>query len=432
MYSRNSRNHVFVLLLSVIILLSGCGQKTDTQQGQVQITEVRSPITVEAGIEVLFKQHIDELQGKTIGLVINHTSVDKNGVNIVDKFMDYEDITIQAIFAPEHGYRGVQMGRIEDEMDPVSGAKVYSLHGDLRKPLPEMLEGIDVLIFDMQSVGVKFYTYISTMGRAMQAAAESDLEYWVLDRPNPITGTRVDGTVQDTLTMSNVGLYPIPVQYGLTMGELANMVVGEDWLEFPEGFQPRIIQLTNWQRDRWYDETDLPWIGPSPNMPLIETAIVYPGMCFFEVKDFSIKGTGNPHPFIWLGSPWLDGNKLATELNKLNIQGVDFTPIEYTPASTSLSGSAGRFEGEKLGGIQVNIIDRNVLEQVKLGVYIMHTILKNHPQEYVMTTKIDRLAGTARLRLALEEGQTPEQIFESWQQPLEEFKELSVKYFLYQ
>lgn len=424
MYSIYSRYYVIIPLLSVIILMSGCGQKTATQQ-------VRSPITVDTGIEVLFKQHMDKLQGKTIGLVINHTAVDKKGVNIVDKFMEYGDITIQAIFAPEHGYRGDQMGRIEDETDPVSGAKVYSLHGELHKPTPEMLKGIDVLIFDMQSVGVKFYTYISTMGRAMQAAAENGLEYWVLDRPNPITGTRVDGTIQESETVSNVGLYPIPVQYGLTMGELASMVVGEGWMEFPEGFQPRIIQMTNWQRDRWYDETDIPWIGPSPNMPLIETAIVYPGMCFFEVRDFSIKGSGRPHPFIWLGNPWLDGKKLATELNELNIPGVDFTPIEFTPTSGQ-SGSSGSFEGEKLEGIQVNIIDRNELEQVKLGVYIMHTILKIHPDEYELTIKVDRLAGTELLRKALNEGQTPEQIFESWQQPLEKFKELRVKYFLYQ
>jgi len=417
MYSMYSRINVTLTLLSVIIFMSGCGKKTATQ--------VRSPITVDPGIEVLFKQHIDELQGKTVGLVINHTAADKKGVSIVDKFMEYDDITIQVIFAPEHGYRGDQGGRIVDEVDTVSGAKIYSLHGEVYKPTPEMLEGIDVLIFDMQSVGVKFYTYSSTMGRAMQAAAENGVEFWVLDRPNPITGTRVDGTIQESETVSNVGLYPIPVQYGLTIGELAKMVVGEGLMEFPEGFQPRIIQMTNWRRDRWYDETDIPWIKASPNMPLIETAIVYPGMCFFEVRGFSIKGSGRPHPFIWMGNPWLDGNKLATELNKLNIPGADFTPIEFTPTS-------GRFEGEKLGGIQVNIIDRNELEPVKLGVYIMHTILQLHPDEYELTTKVDRLAGTERLRNALNEGQTPEQIFESWQQPLEEFKGLRAKYLLYQ
>ncbi|RLD20107.1 MAG: DUF1343 domain-containing protein [Bacteroidetes bacterium] len=419
-----SSNYVPILLLSVIILLSGCGQKTDTQQEQLQTTQVRSPISVDPGIDVLFQQYIDELRGKTIGLVINQTAVDKKGVNIVDRFMEYDDITIKAIFAPEHGYRGDKQGRIEDEIDPVSGATVYSLYGKLYKPLPEMLDGIDVLIFDMQSVGVKFYTYSSTMGHAMQAAAENDVEYWVLDRPNPITGIRVDGTMQDTATVSFVGLYPAPIQYGLTMGELANMVVGEGMMEFPEGFKPRISQLKNWQRDRWYDEIDIPWVKASPNMPDLETAIVYPGMCFFEVRDFWIKGTGG-RPFIWLGNPWLDGNKLATDLNELKIPGVDFTPIEFTPTS-------GNFEGEMLGGIQVNIIDRNILEPVKLGVYVMHTILKNHPDEYELTTKIDRLAGTDRLRLALEEGQTPEQIFESWHQPLAEFEKLRVKYFLYE
>lgn len=413
MYSKT----LFVIPLVVIILMSGCDQKTITQQ-------VRSPISVDPGIDVLFQQHIDELRGKTIGLVINQTAVDKKGVNIVDRFMEYDDITIKAIFAPEHGYRGDKQGRIEDEIDPVSGATVYSLYGKLYKPLPEMLDGIDVLIFDMQSVGVKFYTYSSTMGHAMQAAAENGVEYWVLDRPNPITGTRVGGTMQDTATVSFVGLYPAPVQYGLTMGELANMVVGEGMMEFPEGFKPRISQLKNWQRDRWYDEIDIPWVKASPNMPDLETAIVYPGMCFFEVPDFWIKGTGG-RPFIWLGNPWLDGNKLATDLNELKIPGVDFTPIEFTPTS-------GNFEGEMLGGIQVNIIDRNILEPVKLGVYIMHTILKNHPDEYELTTKIDRLAGTANLRNALNDGQTPEQIFKSWQQPLADFKKLREKYLLYQ
>lgn len=418
MYSRYSKKYFILPLFVFIIFTTACKQKQTVQK-------IRPQVVVDPGIEVLFKQHIGELQGKTIGLVVNHTSVDKKGIHIVDRFMEYEDIAIKAIFAPEHGYRGDQQGRIVDETDPVSGATIYGLYGEVYKPTPEMLEGIDVLIFDIQSVGVKFYTYISTMGRAMQAAAENGLEYWVLDRPNPIRGTLVDGTIQDTATASNVGLYPIPVQYGLTIGELANMIVGEEWMEFPEGFQPRIIKLTNWERDRWYDETDIPWVGPSPNIPTLATAIVYPGMCFFEGRDFSIKGEGRPYPFIWLGSPWLEGEKLAGELNNLQIPGVDFTPIEFTP-------TAGNFEGETLEGIQVNILDRNALEPFKLGVYVMHTILQLYPDEYVISTRVDRLAGTDRLRNALNEGQIPEQIFEAWQQPLDEFKKQREKYFLYQ
>jgi uncharacterized protein YbbC (DUF1343 family) len=409
---------LIILLTAALILVSGCGQKSATR--------LRPPIAVEPGIEVLFKQHIDELRGETIGLVINHSAVDKKGVSIVDKFMAYDDITIQAIFAPEHGYRGDQMGRIENEVDPVSGARIYSLHGEIRKPTPAMLAGIDVLIFDMQSLGVKFYTYISTMGLAMQAAAENGVEYWVLDRPNPITGTRVDGSVQ----AANTGRYIIPVQYGLTMGELANMVVGEGWMEFPEGFKPRVIAMSGWERDRWYDETDIPWVPTSPNIPTLETAIVYPGMCFFEGVNVS-EGRGTPHPFMWIGAPWVEGEELARTLNEMKVPGADFTPIEFVTKAIPGKSTRPRYEGEKSEGIQVNIVNRNELEPVKLGVYVMYALHELYPDTYEMTRGIDGLSGNTHLRAAIDEGQTPEEIFEHWQKPLEEFKEKRIEYLLY-
>jgi len=389
-------------------------------------------VTVMPGIENLMTNYIDELQGKSVGLVINHTAVDKDTVHVVDRLVE-AGVKINAIFGPEHGYRGdaADGQRIKDGVDPVTGANVYSLYGANRKPSPEMLEGLDVILYDIQDVGVRFYTYISTMGYAMQAAAEQGVAFWILDRPNPITGTIVDGPPLKEGYESFVGLYPIPARYGMTPGELAKMIVGEQWLEFPEDFQPRVIKLTNWERHLWLDETDVPWVAPSPNMSRLSTATVYPGLCFVEGTNIS-EGRGTDHPFEWIGAPWIDGETLAQELNKKNLAGVVFEPITFTPEDIPGRALNSKYRGEECEGVSIHVTRRDEFEAVRTGMKIITTVHQLYPDEFRWrNSAIDRLYGSDDFRKALAEGKSPEEIFAMWQTPLEDFKRIRNNYLLY-
>ena len=384
------------------------------------------------GIENLLANYIDELQGKSVGLVINHTAVDKDTVHLVDRLME-ADIEVNAIFGPEHGYRGEAADgqQIKDGVDPVTGANVYSLYGENRKPANTMMQGLDVILYDIQDVGVRFYTYISTMGYAMQAAAEHDVEFWVLDRPNPITGTKVDGPMLQEGFESFVGLYPIPVRYGMTPGELAQMIVGEQWLEFPRDFEPRVIKLSNWKRHFWMDETDAPWVAPSPNMSRLSTATVYPGLCFVEGTNIS-EGRGTDYPFEWIGAPWIDGNELAQELNKKQLAGVVFEPITYTPQDIPGRALNSKYRGQECDGVAIKVTRRNEFEAVKTGVIIIFAVQKLYPDKFKWRkSAIDRLYGSDALRTALDAENTPEQIFDNWTRELKEFNAIRSKYLLY-
>jgi uncharacterized protein YbbC (DUF1343 family) len=394
-------------------------------------SEERRPVVVDTGLDVLFKEHLDELRGKTLGLVINQTAVDKDRVHIVDRLMEHDDITIGAIFCEEHGYRGTTYSRdIKDEVDPVSGATVYSLYKKAER-LPDVLKDLDLdlIIFDMQTLNARFYKIPRPLKNVMQEAARQGIPYWVLDRPVPTNGLQVDGPVASRESWNAGSVCAlVPIQYGMTIGELAKMYVGEGWLDVPEGFQPRVIEMKGWQRDRWLDETDVPWIQTSPAIPDLRTAAVYPGMCFFEDRRFCIKHY-NPYPFIWMAAPFIDGKELTDALNKQTIQGVNFTPIEFDCRE-------GTFAGKHLEGIQVNVLDRNKLEPVKMGVYILHALHGLYPEGFALNsensrTKIDKLAGTSSLTEALREGRTPKEIFESWETPLEDFKKARAKYLIY-
>lgn len=374
-------------------------------------------VNVQPGIEVLFREHVYDLYGKSVGLVVNHTAVDKEWVHLVDRLVEHEQITIRAIFAPEHGYRGEAAAgqEIKDGIDPVSGAKVYSLYGMNRMPSGEMLEGIDVLIYDIQDVGVRFYTYISTMGYAMQAAAGQGIEFWVLDRPNPITGYILDGPMLRRDYRSFVGLYPIPIRYGLTPGELALMLNGEEWLDFPDDFNPKIIAMEGWGRDLWYDETDLPWVAPSPNMPDLETATVYPGLCFIEGTNVS-EGRGTDYPFRWIGAPWIQGIMLADSLNRKDLPGVLFKPVEFRPEEIPGKAVNPKYENQLCQGVEVLVTDRDNFQAVRTGVYILHSLFTMYPEKFEWRENhIDRLYGSEQLRKFFRTGQSLKALFREWE-----------------
>ncbi len=393
---------------------------------------IRKPVEVRPGIEVLFDECLDELTGKSVGLVVNHTAVDKDGMHLVDRLLR-NDIHIGAIFAPEHGYRGDAAAgqHIENGIDPVSGAQVYSLYGEARKPSDEMMDHLDVLIYDIQDVGVRFYTYISTLGYAMQAAARNDVEFWILDRPNPLGGERVAGPILEKGYMSFVGLYPIPVQYGLTVGELGRMIAGEDWLDYPPEFQPRVIRMVNWRRDLWYDETDVPWMAPSPNMPTLKTAAVYPGTCFIEGTNIS-EGRGTSHPFEWIGAPWIEGNTLSRRLNDFSLPGVVFEPVTFTPVAISGKALRPKYQEEPCGGVRLVVTDRTDFKAVRTGVYILWAIHKLYPDSFGWRdAAIDRLYGSDALRKSIDSGASAREIIDGWKQDIKSFLSVRKKYLIY-
>ncbi|MFA3782206.1 exo-beta-N-acetylmuramidase NamZ domain-containing protein [Melioribacteraceae bacterium 4301-Me] len=387
--------------------------------------------SVVTGADVLLTEKIDLLKGKHLGLVVNHSSLLSDGTHIVDALYKQKEVKIVALFGPEHGVRGDTTGAIENAVDAKTGIPVYSLYGKTYKPTPEMLKGIDLLVFDIQDVGARFYTFISTLGLVMEAAAENHIPIIVLDRPNPIAGLYVDGPVTEDTLKSFVAFAPIPITYGLTIGELAKMYNESGWLKNKVKADLTVIKMKNWKRNMWYNQTGLTWIKPSPNMPFLSTAIVYPGTCLFEGTNVS-EGRGTEKPFEYIGASWLDADKVINELKKVNLQGVSFEPIEFTPQWFKFNAHPPKYYNEKCNGIYVHVIDRNKFESVKTGVALLWAIKKVHSDKFEWRkTTIDRLAGTSNIRLLIDEGKTPNEIFNSWESGLENFKKIRGKYLLY-
>ena len=388
---------------------------------------------VKIGAELLIEKHLDLLRDKRVGIITNHTGVLPDGRHIVDVLYEHEHIDVTVLFGPEHGIRGDADRPVEHGKDPTTGLPVYSLYGDTRKPTAEMLEHVDVLIFDIQDVGARFYTYISTMNNAMEAAAELGKEFIVLDRPNPITGTYVDGNILEEEHRSFVGIQPIPVAHGMTVGELAKMFNEEGWLENGVKADLTIIETENYARDMWYDETGLPWIKPSPNMLMLNTAIVYPATCFLEGTNVS-EGRGTGHPFEWFGAPWIGAEDLVHTLNGYELPGVVFEPVSYVPVDVvdGIQIHPPKFMGETCYGAAMRITDRNAFQSVRTGVYILYTLRWIYRDEFEFRdNRMDRLWGSDRIRLSIEEGNDPAEIIGKWQEEFDKFLSIREKYLLY-
>lgn len=388
---------------------------------------------VKIGAELLLEEYIEILENKRVGLITNHTGRLPDGHHLVDLFHEHESIDLTVLFGPEHGIRGDADRPVEHGKDPTTGLPVYSLYGDTRKPTPEMLEDVDVIVFDIQDVGARFYTYISTMNLAMEAAAELGKEFIVLDRPNPITGVYVDGNILEHDRRSFVGIQPIPVVHGMTVGELATMFNEEGWLENGVRADLTVIQMENYNRSMWFDETGLPWIKPSPNMLTLNTAIVYPGTCFLEGTNVS-EGRGTEHPFEWFGAPWIDAANLAHTLNGYELPGVQFQPVSYLPVDT-VDGIAiypPKFMGETCYGAAMQITDRDEFQPVRTGVYILFTLKWMYRDEFEFRNdRMDRLWGSDRIRRSIEAGNDPAEIIEGWQADLNEYFAMRENYLLY-
>ncbi len=304
-----------------------------------------------------------------------------------------------------------------------------SLYGKNRKPRPEQLKGLDLILYDIQDVGARYYTYISTLGLMMEAAGEAGIPIMVLDRPNPITGIAVEGPRLQMEFRSFVGYYPIPARYGLTVGELAGMIVGEGWIETSPALT--VIPMNGWQRSLWLDETNLPWVKPSPNIPDLASAIVYPGTCYLEATNVS-EGRGTPYPFRWFGAPWIKRQELAVALNNLSLPGVVFKPITFTPVVIPGAALHPKFENQVCEGVEIIVLDRNRYNSVATGVRILSVMKRLYPNQIQFREpSLKRLWGSEELYNLLQKGAGVEALLKKSKTEAKAFQNFSRHYYLY-
>ena len=393
-----------ILFLLVNILFAQTHQSTHQIQSKYYNTIASPPVDkmpVRTGLDILLDSKIDLITGKTIALVTNQTGIDQNGNPNYKRLMSMDEIKLKVVFSPEHGLFGEADKEITYANQIEDLPKVYSLYGSTRKPTKEMLDGIDMIIYDIQDIGARFYTYISTLGLVMEAAAELNIPIIVLDRPNPIRSDIVEGPILDLKYQSFIGKYPIPIRYGWTIGELAEKIILEKWIH-PT---PKLITIPmeGWNASLWYDETTLPWVKPSPNIPNLETALIYPGMCLLEGTNIS-EGRGTDKPFKWFGAPWINSKNLSQELNKLKLSGVVFVPKSFTPISIPGVADKPKYENQLCHGIEIRIIDRNKFYSIKTGVSILKKINELYPDYLIIKEKrLNKLWGSDTLLKKLQE-----------------------------
>lgn len=438
-----SRNKTLILTLFLVIILFKPACKAERE---VVIPPEQKKVRL--GIDVFLEKYLDLVKGKKVGLVTNPTGVNGNLECTIDLFYKNPGIKLAVLYGPEHGARGnAQAGEyVPFYIDEKYKIPVFSLYGQSMKPssdmlknideymrsfditktgkIPEkmMVKNIDVLLFDIQDVGTRIYTYIATMAYCLQAAAENGIDFIVLDRPNPVNGVDMEGPLLEYPQYSSfVGLYPIPVRHGMTVGELA-LFFNDRFLEKKANL--KVIPMEGWERRMWYDETSLPWVIPSPNMPGLNTATVYPGQVFLEGTNIS-EGRGTTKPFETFGAPWIDGYELTKKLNELNLPGIKFREAWFKPTFS-------KYSGELCGGAQIHVIDRDRYRPFESSLYIIKTIKDMYPGQFKFHNEyIDKIMGTQKVREALERGVDVEEIIKSCSQELKNFAELRKPYLLY-
>lgn len=369
------------------------------------------------GIDVLSNHGFAPLRGLRIGLITNHTGIDRYGNQTIDLLRAAPGVNLVALFSPEHGIRGTLDAKVDDSVDIPSGLPIYSLYGERRKPSEEQLTGLDALVFDIQDIGTRFYTYISTLGLSIEAAGEHGVKIFVLDRINPITGSHVEGPLRDGDSIFTAW-HPIVVRHGMTVGELARMFNEERRL----GADLTVIELENWSRSLWLDESGLPWIDTSPNMRSLTAATLYPAVGLLEATEMSV-GRGTPTPFELFGAPYVEAEVLAAELNAAAIPGAQFAPIQFTP-------DASVFNGEACQGVQLTLTDRDAFNAVEAGVIFAITLHRLYPQSFTVE-KVDRLLRHPPTIEAIEQGRTIGEIRALWQAELDAFRQRRERFLLY-
>ena len=373
---------------------------------------------VMSGIDVLKAGQFEALKGLRIGLISNHTGLDAEGRRTVDLLQKAHGVTLSALFSPEHGFSGAMDERVASSHDQKTGLPVHSLYGEVRRPTKSMLAGLDALVFDIQDAGVRFYTYISTMGYAMEAAAQKGIPFYVFDRPNPLTASMVQGPVMDRELKSFTGYFPLPVRHGMTVGELAQLFNAE----YKIGTNLHVIRMQGYERSLWFDETGLRWVNPSPNIRSLTQAILYPGVAMVEGANVSV-GRGTAAPFEFVGAPWINSSKLALYLNCRGIQGVRFLPADFTPEMDI-------YKKKVCHGVKIVIEDRQTLNAPALGIEIISALQKLYGETFHLDQTLG-IIGSRTVLNAIKEGQDPTSIVLLWQKPLEDFIALRTDYLLY-
>jgi uncharacterized protein YbbC (DUF1343 family) len=384
------------------------------------------------GLETLLESHVHLFDGARIGLIVNPASINSSFDHAADLFHKHERINLTALFGPQHGIRGeTQDDMIEWQTfrDKRTGLPAYSLYGETRKPTPAMLADVDVLVFDVQDVGTRVYTFVYTMALAMEAARECGKRFIVLDRPNPINGIDIEGNIHEPEFRSFVGMYPIPMRHAMTAGELAQMFNSE----FGINCDLEVIKMEGWRRAMWFEDTGLPWVLPSPNIPTVDTTVVYPGSVMIEGTTLS-EGRGTTKPFEIIGAPYIEPQALIERLAEDHLPGAIFRPMHFEP-------TFHKFKGELCGGIQIHVTDRQAFKPVITGVAITNAIRnlypnefswKQPPYEYVHDKlPFDVINGTASLREMIEAGAATREIEESWRAGLDQFASRRRSYLLY-
>jgi uncharacterized protein YbbC (DUF1343 family)/CubicO group peptidase (beta-lactamase class C family) len=370
------------------------------------------------GIDVLARDGFKQLAGMRVGLVTNQTGRDAAGRSTIDVLYKAPNVKLVALFSPEHGIRGGADDKVSDSKDEQTGLPIYSLYGETRRPKPEQLKDLDALVFDIQDIGARFYTYISTLGYVMEAAAKARRPIFVLDRPNPIAGLEVEGPIADADKFSFTAYQAIPVRHGMTIGELAQLFNQERGI----GCDLRVIEMVGWRRAMWLDETNLLWVNPSPNMRSLTEATLYPGIGLLETTNVSV-GRGTDTPFEVVGAPWIDGQQLAAYLNGQRIAGVRFVPLRFTPASSV-------FKGEECSGINIIITDRAGFRAVRNGLEIAVALRKLYPTQWKVDNYARLLVNSDALE-RLKRGDSAGDIQKSWAAQLEDFKRKRARVLIY-
>jgi len=382
------------------------------------------------GADRLFSESQNLITGKNIGVVCNHTALLSNGTHLVDTLINLPNVSLKAIFTPEHGFKGIaEAGELINKKGLYKKVPVISLYGSERKPSKENLKDIDLLIFDIQDVGARFYTYISTLYNVLEAAGENNIPIIVLDRPNPIGGKYVDGPVLDENFKSFVGIALIPITHGMTVGELATFFVGEKLINNSEKVALNIVKCKNWNREipnQFYSK----WVSPSPNINYLETAFVYPGICLLEGTNIS-EGRGTQFPFLQFGAPFINSEDVISKLNLLKVEGAELQAVSFIPEDIDGMATNPKFKGQTCNGIKIKVTDPQKFESVKFGIKLLYVLNKLYGNKLNFTGSFDRLAGNSELRVLINKKTAPDKIFGSWQKDLTKFEKKRINYLLY-
>lgn len=359
-----------------------------------QIAHSENTPVVLNGIDVLREQNFSLLAGKRVGLITNHTGLAADGATTIDLIFQSKTCRLVALFSPEHGIRGTMDTRIDSAVDDRTGLPIYSLYGDVKRPGADMLKMVDALVFDIQDVGTRFYTYITTMAYCMEEAAKAGIPFIVLDRPNPVGGVHIEGPMLEAERSSFIGYMPLPIRHGMTIGELARYFNSENKI----GAELHVVAMKGWRRSHYFWDTGQVWTAPSPNMRTVTAALLYPGTCILEGTNLSV-GRGTDRPFEMIGAPWIDSRRLVAELRAADLKGVHFVPVYFTP-------DADKHQGVKCGGISLIIGDTEKLNSVQLGLTLVSVLNKLYPNEFKMDRIGEYLGNSSVMRL-LKEGKSP-------------------------